>query len=159
MWAGALCSPLSPHPLAESSRRSSLSVLIPITAVVVTCLVGICIYCLVHTGEEPSREGSGSSTSNGEALQGVAMWHPASPAPSLLEGWGPGRAGPPPMVAFSPFPADLRRRGTRQVSCLQLWVGVPAGMVGMCGLQSRGYPRAAQWGRGHQEPTQGTSMG
>lgn len=37
--------------LAESSRRSSLSVLIPITAAVVTCLLGICIYCLVHTGE------------------------------------------------------------------------------------------------------------
>uniref|UniRef100_A0A8C3KVS0 Tumor necrosis factor receptor superfamily member 5 n=1 Tax=Chrysolophus pictus TaxID=9089 RepID=A0A8C3KVS0_CHRPC len=35
--------------ICESSRRSSLSVLIPITAVVVTCLVGICIYCLVHT--------------------------------------------------------------------------------------------------------------
>lgn len=38
-------------PPAESSRRSSLSVLIPITAAVVTCLVGVCIYCLVHTGE------------------------------------------------------------------------------------------------------------
>ncbi|XP_072206349.1 tumor necrosis factor receptor superfamily member 5 isoform X2 [Excalfactoria chinensis] len=36
--------------ICESSRRSSLSVLIPITAAVVTCLVGICIYCLVHTG-------------------------------------------------------------------------------------------------------------
>lgn len=35
----------------ESNRRSSLSVLIPITAAVVTCLVGVCIYCLVHTGE------------------------------------------------------------------------------------------------------------
>ncbi|KAF1570218.1 Tumor necrosis factor receptor superfamily member 5, partial [Eudyptes moseleyi] len=34
---------------AESGRRSSLSVLIPITAAVITCLVGICIYCLVHT--------------------------------------------------------------------------------------------------------------
>ncbi|NXE67718.1 TNR5 factor, partial [Calcarius ornatus] len=34
-----------------SCRRSSLSVLIPITAAVVTCLVGVCIYCLVHTGE------------------------------------------------------------------------------------------------------------
>lgn len=44
--------PLIPSPLAESARRSSLSVLIPITAAVVTCLVGICIYCLVHTGEE-----------------------------------------------------------------------------------------------------------
>uniref|UniRef100_A0A8C3BU60 Tumor necrosis factor receptor superfamily member 5 n=1 Tax=Cairina moschata TaxID=8855 RepID=A0A8C3BU60_CAIMO len=38
--------------ICESGRRSSLSVLIPITAAVVTCLVGICIYCLVHTGEE-----------------------------------------------------------------------------------------------------------
>nr|QVJ13581.1 CD40 protein [Anas platyrhynchos] len=35
--------------ICESARRSSLSVLIPITAAVVTCLVGICIYCLVHT--------------------------------------------------------------------------------------------------------------
>ncbi|XP_074776370.1 tumor necrosis factor receptor superfamily member 5 [Athene noctua] len=35
--------------ICESGGRSSLSVLIPITAVVVTCLVGICIYCLVHT--------------------------------------------------------------------------------------------------------------
>ncbi|OXB57604.1 hypothetical protein ASZ78_010566 [Callipepla squamata] len=42
--------------ICESGRRSSLSVLIPITAAVVTCLVGICIYCLVHTGEEPSGE-------------------------------------------------------------------------------------------------------
>ncbi|NXU86024.1 TNR5 factor, partial [Xiphorhynchus elegans] len=33
---------------AEFSRRSSLSVLIPITAAVITCLVGVCIYCLVH---------------------------------------------------------------------------------------------------------------
>uniref|UniRef100_A0A8C0EA51 Tumor necrosis factor receptor superfamily member 5 n=1 Tax=Bubo bubo TaxID=30461 RepID=A0A8C0EA51_BUBBB len=37
--------------ICELGGRSSLSVLIPITAVVVTCLVGICIYCLVHTGE------------------------------------------------------------------------------------------------------------
>ncbi|NXY38713.1 TNR5 factor, partial [Pomatorhinus ruficollis] len=37
--------------ICESNRRSSLSVLIPITAAVVTCLVGVCIYCLVHTGE------------------------------------------------------------------------------------------------------------
>ncbi|NWY73164.1 TNR5 factor, partial [Erithacus rubecula] len=37
--------------ICEPSRRSSLSVLIPITAAVVTCLVGVCIYCLVHTGE------------------------------------------------------------------------------------------------------------
>ncbi|NXT86492.1 TNR5 factor, partial [Anhinga rufa] len=36
---------------AESGRRSSLSALIPITAVVVTCFVGICIYCLVHRGK------------------------------------------------------------------------------------------------------------
>uniref|UniRef100_A0A8B9P5V0 Tumor necrosis factor receptor superfamily member 5 n=1 Tax=Apteryx owenii TaxID=8824 RepID=A0A8B9P5V0_APTOW len=39
--------------LCESSKRSSLSVLIPITAAVVTCLVGICIYCLVH--KDPRR--------------------------------------------------------------------------------------------------------
>ncbi|XP_048178073.1 tumor necrosis factor receptor superfamily member 5 isoform X3 [Corvus hawaiiensis] len=35
--------------ICESSRRSSLSVLIPITAAVFTCLLGVCIYCLVHT--------------------------------------------------------------------------------------------------------------
>ncbi|XP_014799172.1 PREDICTED: tumor necrosis factor receptor superfamily member 5 [Calidris pugnax] len=34
--------------ICESGKRSSLSVLIPITAAVVTCLVGVCIYCLVH---------------------------------------------------------------------------------------------------------------
>lgn len=45
---GASLTPSSP---TESSRRSSLSVLIPITAAVVTCLVGVCIYCLVHRGE------------------------------------------------------------------------------------------------------------
>ncbi|XP_074964892.1 tumor necrosis factor receptor superfamily member 5 isoform X3 [Phalacrocorax aristotelis] len=39
---------------AESGRRSSLSVLIPITAVIVTCIVGICIYCLVH--RDPRRQ-------------------------------------------------------------------------------------------------------
>ncbi|NXL46076.1 TNR5 factor, partial [Podilymbus podiceps] len=36
--------------VCESGRRSSLSVLIPITAAVVTCLMGLCIYCLIHTG-------------------------------------------------------------------------------------------------------------
>ncbi|NXN15466.1 TNR5 factor, partial [Indicator maculatus] len=41
--------------ICESGGRSSLSVLIPITAAVVTCLVGICIYCLVHTGKEGTR--------------------------------------------------------------------------------------------------------
>ncbi|NWR82815.1 TNR5 factor, partial [Furnarius figulus] len=34
--------------ICEFGRRSSLSVLIPITAAVITCLVGVCIYCLVH---------------------------------------------------------------------------------------------------------------
>uniref|UniRef100_A0A8V0YKH8 Tumor necrosis factor receptor superfamily member 5 n=1 Tax=Gallus gallus TaxID=9031 RepID=A0A8V0YKH8_CHICK len=89
--------------ICESSRRSSLSVLIPITAAVVTCLVGICIYCLVHT--------------------------------------------------------DLRRRGPKQVSRLQPWFGVPAGMVGMCGLQSKGYPRAAQWGTGTRGAQTGNPYG
>ncbi|NWW69404.1 TNR5 factor, partial [Ifrita kowaldi] len=37
--------------ICESSRRSSLSVLIPITAAVAMCLVGVCIYWLVHRGE------------------------------------------------------------------------------------------------------------
>ncbi|NXU18479.1 TNR5 factor, partial [Pardalotus punctatus] len=37
--------------ICESSRRSSPSVLIPISAAVVTCLMGVCIYCLVHRGE------------------------------------------------------------------------------------------------------------
>lgn len=41
----------TPSSSAESGRRSSLSVLIPITAAVVTCLVGVCIYCLVHAGK------------------------------------------------------------------------------------------------------------
>uniref|UniRef100_A0A8B9ZEB4 Tumor necrosis factor receptor superfamily member 5 n=1 Tax=Anas platyrhynchos TaxID=8839 RepID=A0A8B9ZEB4_ANAPL len=50
--------------ICESARRSSLSVLIPITAAVVTCLVGICIYCLVEAGvpremerQEPKEDG------------------------------------------------------------------------------------------------------
>ncbi|NWW92989.1 TNR5 factor, partial [Rhynochetos jubatus] len=34
--------------ICESGRRSSLSVLIPIAAAVLTCLLGICIYCRVH---------------------------------------------------------------------------------------------------------------
>ncbi|NXJ53525.1 TNR5 factor, partial [Spizaetus tyrannus] len=34
--------------ICESGRLSFLSVLIPTTAAVVTCLLGICIYCLVH---------------------------------------------------------------------------------------------------------------
>ncbi|NXI60377.1 TNR5 factor, partial [Chloroceryle aenea] len=34
--------------ICEPGRRSSLSVLIPITAVIIMCFVGICIYCLVH---------------------------------------------------------------------------------------------------------------
>ncbi|XP_064888101.1 tumor necrosis factor receptor superfamily member 5 isoform X5 [Columba livia] len=42
--------------ICESSRRSSLSVLIPITAAVVTCLLGICIYCLVHTDPRRQRQ-------------------------------------------------------------------------------------------------------
>ncbi|XP_071615582.1 tumor necrosis factor receptor superfamily member 5 [Heliangelus exortis] len=39
--------------ICESVGRSSLSVLIPISAAVVTCVVGICIYCLVHA--DPKR--------------------------------------------------------------------------------------------------------
>ncbi|KAM9372010.1 tumor necrosis factor receptor superfamily member 5 [Phaethornis superciliosus] len=39
--------------ICESGGRSSLSVLIPISAAVVTCLMGICIYCLVHA--DPKR--------------------------------------------------------------------------------------------------------
>ncbi|KFO85712.1 Tumor necrosis factor receptor superfamily member 5, partial [Buceros rhinoceros silvestris] len=41
--------------ICESGRRSSLSVLIPISAAVVTCFVGICIYCLVHRGDRRRR--------------------------------------------------------------------------------------------------------
>ncbi|NXK16485.1 TNR5 factor, partial [Arenaria interpres] len=41
--------------ICESGKRSSLSVLIPITAAVVTCLVGVCIYCLVHAEEGRGR--------------------------------------------------------------------------------------------------------
>ncbi|NXW87364.1 TNR5 factor, partial [Alopecoenas beccarii] len=48
--------------ICESSRRSSLSVLIPIAAAVITCLLGICIYCLVHTAwERRGRRGGGCS--------------------------------------------------------------------------------------------------
>ncbi|NXK32797.1 TNR5 factor, partial [Piprites chloris] len=47
--------------ICESGKRSSLSVLIPISAAVVTCLVGVCIYCLVHTGLR-GRAGEDSSS-------------------------------------------------------------------------------------------------
>ncbi|NXG55459.1 TNR5 factor, partial [Hemiprocne comata] len=43
--------------ICESGGRSSLSVLIPISAAVVTCLLGVCIYCLVHAkAGKPSPE-------------------------------------------------------------------------------------------------------
>ncbi|KAM6248732.1 tumor necrosis factor receptor superfamily member 5 isoform 2-T2 [Porphyrio hochstetteri] len=62
--------------ICESSKRSSLSVLIPITAAVVTCLVGILIYCLVHTnrdpGAPPARGGGRSLTCAGDPSQGPA---------------------------------------------------------------------------------------
>uniref|UniRef100_A0A8C3PK01 TNFR-Cys domain-containing protein n=1 Tax=Calidris pygmaea TaxID=425635 RepID=A0A8C3PK01_9CHAR len=54
--------------ICESGKRSSLSVLIPITAAVVTCLVGVCIYCLVHAGprrrvqKQQIEEGRGKPT-------------------------------------------------------------------------------------------------
>ncbi|KFV16023.1 Tumor necrosis factor receptor superfamily member 5, partial [Tauraco erythrolophus] len=54
--------------ICESSRRSSLSVLIPITAAVVTCLVGICIYCLVHT--DPRRQKQKQEVEAGD-LRGI----------------------------------------------------------------------------------------
>lgn len=82
---------------AESGGRSSLSVLIPIAAAVVTCLVGICIYCLVHTGkggaipwpewhrgEEPAKAGQWllwlKQGSNSRGTAGCDSW-------SLLPSW------------------------------------------------------------------------
>ncbi|KGL82862.1 Tumor necrosis factor receptor superfamily member 5, partial [Tinamus guttatus] len=47
--------------LCESSRRSSLSVLIPISAAITTCLVGVCIYCLVRRGESRDAERPGTA--------------------------------------------------------------------------------------------------
>ncbi|NXE92900.1 TNR5 factor, partial [Menura novaehollandiae] len=58
--------------ICESGRRSSLSVLIPIVAAVVTCLVGACIYCVVRT------EGEGCSCL------------PLTPAPVQIEAGKPG---------------------------------------------------------------------
>ncbi|XP_065501677.1 tumor necrosis factor receptor superfamily member 5 isoform X2 [Caloenas nicobarica] len=55
--------------ICESSRRSSLSVLIPITAAVVTCLLGICIYCLVHT--DPRRQRQKQETPGPRSPQGT----------------------------------------------------------------------------------------
>lgn len=87
--------PLIPSPLAESARRSSLSVLIPITAAVVTCLVGICIYCLVHTGEEqglgPRSLGRRGWAKVGRMSAALLIlgwplwgWHQSVAAPSLV---------------------------------------------------------------------------
>ncbi|KAM6120752.1 tumor necrosis factor receptor superfamily member 5 [Phoenicopterus ruber ruber] len=55
--------------VCESGRRSSLSVLIPITAAVVTCLVGICIYCLVHAGKGLGHGRAGKPRENLEGQQ------------------------------------------------------------------------------------------
>ncbi|NXD16196.1 TNR5 factor, partial [Nothocercus nigrocapillus] len=55
--------------LCESSRRSSLSVLIPIAAAITTCLVGICIYCLVHRGESRDVARPGTSVKDAEAVE------------------------------------------------------------------------------------------
>ncbi|NWJ01315.1 TNR5 factor, partial [Crypturellus undulatus] len=58
--------------LCESSRRSSLSVLIPISAAITTCLVGVCIYCLVHRGESRDTERPGAAPAN----EAVERQHP-----------------------------------------------------------------------------------
>lgn len=60
----------------------------------------------MHTGEEPSGEGSGSSASNGEALKGVALWHPAHPAPSseLVAGLGARQGRTSPNGGLLSFP-------------------------------------------------------
>ncbi|NXT33682.1 TNR5 factor, partial [Pelecanoides urinatrix] len=56
--------------ICESGRRSSLSVLIPITAAVITCLVGICIYCLLPAPYPcPVQMGAGKPTENTEGQQ------------------------------------------------------------------------------------------
>ncbi|XP_071428859.1 tumor necrosis factor receptor superfamily member 5 isoform X3 [Pithys albifrons albifrons] len=52
--------------ICESSRRSSLSVLIPITAAIVTCLVGVCIYCLVHTDSRQRMQKETEAGKHGE---------------------------------------------------------------------------------------------
>ncbi|NWI05224.1 TNR5 factor, partial [Tichodroma muraria] len=55
--------------ICESSRRSSLSVLIPIMAALVTCLVGVCIYFLVHTGEGLKHIEAGEPGENSDTQQ------------------------------------------------------------------------------------------
>uniref|UniRef100_A0A8B9IX97 Tumor necrosis factor receptor superfamily member 5 n=1 Tax=Amazona collaria TaxID=241587 RepID=A0A8B9IX97_9PSIT len=84
--------------ICESGRQSSLSVLIPIAAVAVTCLMGIFIYYyLVHRGkrlpwpawphgaEEPSRGHGGSSAKSGAAPLGTLLGHGCpSPMPYCI---------------------------------------------------------------------------
>ncbi|KAF1460611.1 Tumor necrosis factor receptor superfamily member 5, partial [Pygoscelis antarcticus] len=83
---------------AESGRRSSLSVLIPITAAVVTCLVGICIYCLVHTGggrtclpltPAPVQIEPGKPRESREAQQPMEVGEEAFPVQETLLGGQP----------------------------------------------------------------------
>ncbi|XP_064023649.1 tumor necrosis factor receptor superfamily member 5 isoform X2 [Pogoniulus pusillus] len=61
--------------ICESGGRSSLSVLIPIAAAVVTCLVGICIYCLVHTAprRQVQKQIEAGNMENVEQKQAVEM--------------------------------------------------------------------------------------
>ncbi|XP_009328193.1 PREDICTED: tumor necrosis factor receptor superfamily member 5 [Pygoscelis adeliae] len=78
--------------ICESGRRSSLSVLIPITAAVVTCLVGICIYCLVHT--DPRRRVQkqiepGKPRESREAQQPMEVGEEAFPVQETLLGGQP----------------------------------------------------------------------
>ncbi|KAM6243356.1 tumor necrosis factor receptor superfamily member 5 isoform 2-T2 [Spheniscus humboldti] len=85
--------------ICESGRRSSLSVLIPITAAVITCLVGICIYCLVHT--DPRRRVQKQSLGTPERAG-----RPSSPRrwgrkPSLCRR---------PCSGASPWPRRMARR-------------------------------------------------
>ncbi|NWZ65099.1 TNR5 factor, partial [Acrocephalus arundinaceus] len=75
--------------ICESSKRSSLSVLIPITAAVVTCLVGVCIYCLVHTGEGLKHIEAGEPGENPDTQQPTEQDENVLPVQETLIGGQP----------------------------------------------------------------------
>ncbi|XP_037259091.1 tumor necrosis factor receptor superfamily member 5 [Falco biarmicus] len=78
--------------ICESGRRSSLSVLIPIMAAVVTCIVGISIYCLVLTDSRRRVQKQvevGKPGENLEAQQPMEMGEDAFPVQETLLGGQP----------------------------------------------------------------------
>ncbi|NXS74417.1 TNR5 factor, partial [Pandion haliaetus] len=90
---------------AESGRLSFLSVLIPITAAVVTCLLGVCIYCLVHT--------------DGGRRGGRCSCLPLPPAPVQVEARKPGEileARQPMEVGEEVFPVQETLLGGQPVA-------------------------------------------